>query len=451
MPPLLSGLLLTAGGADHANQALAQVPLPQKMLFIGLIYLGTLMISRFSVRIGVPAILGVLLLGLLINIQTLPLGHHEVEALHTFALALLLFYAGLKTDLELIRGFLKYGLLLAIGGVIVSTLILGGGIVWLASSTGSDLAPGIRDAIPVGAALLIAACLGSTDAGATLSVLRQVQRRVPERVRHLLEFESSVNDPAALIVFSITLSLLSVGNGQQPVSQLLVEALSDLLQKLGSGLLVGLGFGYVAKRVIDQFVLDKEQLLIVAMSIAFIDYGVADLLQGSGFIAVYVTGLFMTNVTYRDPEISHTTIQEVLLPFNTMTEITIFLLFGLLVNPSQLLPCLPVGLATGALLMLVARPLSVLVFQRFSPFSWRDSLLIGWCGLRGAVPLALSFNLVLQIPQLRGLPEQTAPLLAQNAQSIVFIAVMLNLLVQGLSLPPLCRWLNAPAAPASSS
>ncbi|MEY3750923.1 MAG: hypothetical protein RLZZ186_1342, partial [Cyanobacteriota bacterium] len=225
----------------------------------------------------------------------------------------------------------------------------------------------------------------------------------------------------------------------------------DLLQQLGSGLLVGIGFGYVAKLVINRFVIDKEQLLIVAMSIAFVDYGCTHFLGGSGFVAVYVTGVFMANLNYQDTQINHQSIQEVLLPFNTMTEISIFLLFGLLVDPADLVPCLPAGAAAAAALMLLARPLSVFCFQRFSPFNLRDSTLIAWCGLRGAVPLALSFNVATAIPNLKGLNPALAAQLAQNSQSIVFIAVILNLLVQGLSLPPVCRWLSAPPEPGLSS
>jgi cell volume regulation protein A len=444
MPSLLA--------AAAAGSRLDQVPIEAQVLAIGVIYLGTLIISRFSVRIGIPAILGVLLLGLAINIQSLDVSHTEVEHLHIFALALLLFYAGLKTDLQAIRGFLNYGLMLAVGGVATATLILGGAIWWLASGSGAGLAPGLANAMPFGAAMLIAACLGSTDAGATLSVLRQVQRLLPERVAHLLEFESSVNDPAALILYGICVGLFTVGGGAgDPLPLLALSGLRDLLQQIGSGLLVGLGFGSLARFVIDQVVMEKGQLLVVAMSIAFIDYGCSHFLGGSGFVAVYVTGVFMTNGHYRNPEINHTSIQEVLLPFNTMTEISIFLLFGLLVSPGQLLPALRVGLAVAAALMLLARPLSVLCFQRFSPFNRRDSLLIAWCGLRGAVPLALSYNLVEQIPRLRGIEPALAEALAVNAQSIVFIVVILNLLLQGLSLPRLCRWLNAPAGPALSS
>ncbi|MFZ9167653.1 cation:proton antiporter [Vulcanococcus sp.] len=434
-----------------SSPALAEVPLEVQLFFIGAVYLGTLIISRFSIRLGIPAVLGVLLLGLLINIQVLDIRPEEVERLQTFALALLLFYAGLKTDLKAIRGFLEYGLMLAIGGVAISTLLLGGAIYWLTSESGTTITPGFSNAIPLGAALLVAACLGSTDAGATLGVLRQVKRHVPLRVQHLLEFESSVNDPSALILFSIALSLFTVGSEGQALPELLIQAISQLLQKLGSGLLVGIGFGYIAKLMIDRFVVDREQLLIVSMSIAFMDYGCTQLLGGSGFVAVYVTGVFMTNLTYQRAEINHESIQEVLLPFNTMTEISIFLIFGLLVDPSNLLPALPVGVAVAAVLMLIARPLSVLCFQKASPFNWRDSLLIAWCGLRGAVPLALSFSVIRVIPQLRGLPSEAAPLLAQNCQSIVFITVILNLCLQGLSLPTLCRWLSDPAKPELSS
>ena len=450
MPPTFGPLLGSA--AVTGNASLNDVPLEAQILFIGIVFLGTLIISRFSIRAGIPAILGVLALGLIINIHILDIGHAEVEKMHVFALALLLFYAGLKTDFHSIRGFLEYGLLLAIGGVAISTLILGAAIFWLTSATGTTLAPGLAETMPMGAAFLIAACLGSTDAGATLSVLRQVQRQVPHRVRQLLEFESSVNDPSALIIYSICLSFFTVASGPSDSWQAMaLSASSNLLQKLGSGLLVGVGFGYIAKLVIDRFVIDKEQLLIVAMSIAFVDYGCAHFLGGSGYVAVYVTGVFMANLQYQDEQINHQSIQEVLLPFNTMTEISIFLLFGLLVNPADLVPSLPTGIATAAVLMLVARPLSVLCFQRFAPFSARDSALIAWCGLRGAVPLALSFNVASTIPRLKGLAPDLVAQLAQNCQSIVFIAVILNLLLQGLSLPPVCRWLNARSAPGLSS
>jgi cell volume regulation protein A len=450
MLPHLNAVFCSSARA--ADASLSAIPLEAQVLFIGVVFLGTLIVSHFSIKVGVPSILGVLALGLMINIRVLDVSHAEVSKIFVFALALLLFYAGLKTDFNSIRGFLGYGLMLAIGGVTVSTVILGAAIHWFSSTSGTSLAPGLSESIPLGAAFLIAACLGSTDAGATLSVLRQVQRLVPERVRQLLEFESSVNDPTALIIYSICLSFFTITSGPaESMQSMALNASGRLLQLLGSGLFVGLGFGYLAKLVINRFVSDKEQLLVVAMSIAFIDYGCAHFLGGSGFVAVYVTGVFMANLQYREPQITHETIQEALLPFNTMTEISIFFLFGLLVNPADLIHSLPTGIATAAALMVIARPLSVLCFQHFSPFNPRDSGLIAWCGLRGAVPLALSFDVATAIPSLEGLDPALASELAQNCQSIVFIVVILNLMLQGLSLPPFCRWLSDQPAPESSS
>jgi len=301
--------------------------------------------------------------------------------------------------------------------------------------------------MPLGAALLIAACLGSTDAGATISVLSSVRRLVPDRLKHLLEFESSVNDPTALLLFGLIVGLFSTSQGGLDVdpstpAAVIIQGLGKFVQQVGAGLILGVVFGYVAKFVIDHLARDKSQLLIVAMSIALVDYGTTHFLGGSGFIAVYITGLMMSNIRYRQANINHETLQDVLLPFNTMAEICIFLIFGLLVNPATLIPALPVGLITAAVLMLVVRPLSVLVFQPLSPFRWSDSLLVSWCGLRGAVPLALSYSAVDQIRQLRGINPETVTSLVHNAQSIVFIVVLVNLLAQGLTLPRLCHRLR---------
>ena len=421
--------------------AISTIPVEGQVLFIGVLFLGTLAISRFSIQVGVPAILGVLVLGLAININYLDITHQQAENLHVFALALLLFYAGLKTDIQAIRGFLHYGLALAVGGVTLATLLLGG-LIWLLSSASGDaIAPGTLNGMPLGAALLIAACLGSTDAGATISVLASVRRLVPERLQHLLEFESSVNDPTALLLFGLVAGLFTSGQADGvpwSAAGVFVDALRSFVQQVASGLVIGALFGYLARFVIDQLAQDRSQLLIVAMSIAFVDYGSCQLLGGAGLIAVYTTGLLMTNMRYRQAELNHESIQEALLPFNTMAEICLFLIFGLLVTPASLVPALPVGLATAAVLMLVVRPLSVLVFQPLSPFNRKESLFVSWCGLRGAVPLALSYNAVNQISHLRGVSPDAVGALAQNAQSIVFIVVLVNLLVQGLTLPRLC-------------
>ena len=101
--------------------------------------------------------------------------------------------------------------------------------------------------------------------------------------------------------------------------------------------------------------------------------------------------------------------------------------------------------------MLVARPISVLMFQPFSPFSFKESLLVSWCGLRGAVPLALAHDLSLAIPRIRGINPAIVDELSQNAESIIFIVVVVNLFVQGISLPHLARALGLVPNPAAKT
>ncbi|MCS5700044.1 cation:proton antiporter [Cyanobium sp. FGCU-52] len=421
-----------------------QVSLPLVMVVIGAIFLGTLAISRFSLRFGIPAVLGVLLFGLAINPRFISVSHTSIEWIHTLTLAMLLFYAGLCTELASIRGFLRYGLILAFGGVLISTLLLGL-IIWAtASPNAGGIALGFHQ-LPLTVALLIAACLGSTDAGATISVLESVGSSIPHRLRALVEFESSMNDPAAILFLGIVLTLSggSLSRGKD-VPTLLLEQVQLFVQKLGSGLVLGLLLGVLASFCLNRLVRRKEELLILGISLGMLSYGISEMLGGSGLISVYITGLFLCNFHFSNSRITAASLQETLLPFNTMTTITVFLLFGIAMNPARLLPSLSEGGVAAAGLMLIARPLSVLAVQPWSPFNLRETALISWCGLRGAVPLALSLAAVDAIPTLPGIDQAAVSSLQTNAAGIVFTVVMLNLLLQGLTLPHLSRWLGLP-------
>lgn len=160
--------------------------------------------------------------------------------------------------------------------------------------------------------------------------------------------------------------------------------ISHFSLKVGSGLLMGIVLGYVAHFTLDRLVREHEQLLVMGISIGLLAYGLSDLLGGSGYISCYITGLFLSNYCYRNRRITTESLRNTLLPFNTMTEIVVFLIFGLVMSPARLIPSLPEGIVTALALMLVARPLSVFAFQWLSPFRRREALLISWCGLRGA-------------------------------------------------------------------
>jgi cell volume regulation protein A len=220
------------------------------------------------------------------------------------------------------------------------------------------------------------------------------------------------------------------------------------LQKISSGLMIGVILGYLARFGLEKLVNQDEELLILGVAIALLSYGAAEMLGGSGFISAYVTGMFMSNHVYRNLRISPNRLLQAMLPFNTMTEITVFLIFGLAMDPSKLLASLPEGIAVALAMMVVARPLSVLVFQWCSPFSLKEALLLSWCGLRGAVPLALSISMLEAIQHLRGVEPALVEPLINNTEVIVFCAVVLNLLIQGFSLVPLARYLKLGPEPA---
>ncbi|MCP9798620.1 cation:proton antiporter [Cyanobium sp. Candia 9D4] len=460
-PPLpigLHGWLATAeAGLSHSTGmsllrpaiAPSVVPLPLMMVTVGGIFLGTLAISRFSLKIGVPAILGVLLFGLLINPSVTLFSQETILRLQALSLSILLFNAGLETDIRSIRGFLEYGIILAVGGVILSSLLLGV-IIWaVASPDAGGVELGFQQ-MPLAVAMLIAACLGSTDAGATMNVLQSLQKAIPPKLAALVQFESAVNDPTGILFLGLVIGLTSVDGGSSGHAVVL-EQLQTFLQKIGSGLLIGVCVSYIGRFSLNRLVRDPSQLLILGISIGLISYGLAELLGGSGFISAYVAGLVLSNLPYSNERITPQALQQTLLPFNTMTEITVFLIFGLSVHPRALLPSVPEGIIVAIAMMLVARPVSVLLLQRFSPFDRRESLLVSWCGLRGAVPLALSFVMVEAIPRVRGIDPASVPSLVRNAGGIVFCVVVINLLVQGLTLPRVIRWLRlgeaAPSAP----
>lgn len=425
------------------------VPLPLMMVTIGGIFLGTLAISRFSLKIGIPAILGVLLFGLLINPSVTLFSQDTILRLQALSLSILLFNAGLETDIRSIRGFLEYGVLLAVGGVILSSLVLGVIIWFVASPDAAGIELGFQQ-MPLAVAMLIAACLGSTDAGATMNVLQSLQKPIPPRLAALVQFESSVNDPTGILFLGLVIGLTTLDGGGSGQAVVLGE-LQTFLQKIGSGLLTGVCVSYIGRFSLNRLVRDPSQLLILGIAIGLISYGLAELLGGSGFISAYVAGLVLSNLPYSNERITPEALQRTLLPFNTMTEITVFLIFGISVHPLALLPSVPEGIVVALAMMLVARPVSVLLLQRFSPFDRRESLLVSWCGLRGAVPLALSFVMVEAIPRVQGIDTATVPNLVRNAGGIVFCVVVINLLVQGLTLPRVIRWLRlggeAPSAP----
>lgn len=450
MAALLSPLLAAAPNALHAAphgapHGAGALPFPLLISLTALAFLGTLVFSRLAIHLRLPAVLGVLLLGLLLHPSQRLLSLEEVENIHVVSLSMLLFCAGLNAELHHLKGFLRYGVLLAVGGVLLTSLLFTP-LLWGIHAALASLWPGLGVvALPLPVALMAAACVSCTDAMATLEVLRRAGLHLPQRLQSLVEMEASLNDPLAIVFLLLVVTLASAGwlepqGGSNPAD--LLQAIQSFLKSIGSGVMVGLILSFVAQFILRRFVTSSSQILLLGIAVALSSYGLAQLLQGSGFISAYVTGLFLANDIYANRWITPERLENSLEPFNTLTEFSVFLLFGTLIDPASIRTALIPGLLSALALILIARPLSVLALQPFSPFGRREGMLLAWCGLRGAVPLALAYTAIHAIPALPGLAEGQAEALEHQMQGLIFLVVVGNLALQGLSLPPLCRRLG---------
>lgn len=444
-----------APGAPLAGAAwVAALPFSQLLTLAALAFMGTLVASRLAIQLRLPAVLGVLLLGQLLHPGQRILSLAEVENLHVASLSMLLFCAGLNADLHHIRGFLRYGVLLAVGGVVLTSLLLGG-MIWAIHAGLAGLWPALGTvALPLPAALLAAASLSCTDASATLDVLKRAQVQLPRRLHALVELEGSLNDPLAILFLLLVAGLTSAGFGHGAAVQHLGDggagsglsgvaiALQSFLKSIGSGVMVGLTLTYVAQFILRRFVSSPNQILLLGVAVALSSYGLATLLHGSGFISAYITGLFLANDIYANRWITPEVLEHSLEPFNTLTEFSVFLLFGTLIDPTSIRDALVPGTLSALALILIARPLSVVAVQRFSPFGRREAVVVSWCGLRGAVSLALGYTALHAVAAIPGLSAMQIESIEHQLQGVIFLVVVGTLCLQGVTLPPLCRRLG---------
>lgn len=383
------------------------------MLIAGALIALSVVASKLSDRIGVPALLVFLGIGMIAGSDALGLVYfddsHLANTVGTVALAYILFSGGFDTRWTAVRPVVGRGVLLATVGVVLTAVILAT-VAWLAlgfSFKGS---------------LLLAAIVSSTDAAAVFSVLRSRGVSLKGRLRPLLEFESGSNDPMAVF---LTLGILDLLMNPELAWSSLIARFA-LQMSLGAG--VGLGLGWVLARALARIRLDYEGLYpVLSFSLVPLVFGSAAVLGGNGFLAVYVAGIVVGNTS-----ILH---RRSLMRFHDglgwLMQIGMFLTLGLLVFPSRLPEVAGIGLFIAGVLIFAARPLAVYLCLLGSGFSWRERTLVGWTGLRGAVPIVLA-----TFPLMAGYPE------SGRVFNVVFFVVCLSVLLQGPSLMRVARWLK---------
>ncbi len=372
---------------------------------VGVLMAISVLFSKMVDRLGIPVVLLFLVLGMIggsEGVGGIEFADYGFAArAGTAALVLILFDGGLNTSVRAVRSALVPAGLLATVGVALTAGLVAGFARLLGLSWPE--------------ALLLGAVVSSTDAAAVFAVLRGGRLSLRPRVGQTIEVESCINDPMAVILTLGMVEVMASTAGEFVWSQLWAVPI-----QLAVGLVVGVLLGYAGSFVLRRARLGTVGLYpVLTIGLAFLSFGAATLAQGSGFLAVYATALVLGN---RDLPY-HNGLTRIHDAFGWLSQISMFLMLGLLVFPSQLLPVAGVGVAVALFLGFVARPLAVAACLLPLRFPAREIGYIGWVGLRGAVPIILA-----TFPVLANVPG------SERIFNVVFFIVVVSSLVPGATI-----------------
>jgi potassium/hydrogen antiporter len=381
------------------------------LLVVGALLAGGIAVSQLGDRLRVPGLVLVIGLGMLLGSDGLGLIHFDdyglAKSVGVVALALILFEGGLAAGFPEIRPVLRPALALALVGTTLTAVFAGLAAHWLLDLT---LLEG----------LLLGSILAATDGAAIFAILRGSTLR--RRVARTLEGEAGLNDPVAvLLVLGFSAWITTEGYG-----------IADMLQafaiELTVGAVAGLAVGVAGVWLLKNMPLTTAGLYPVAsMAIAAIAFGTGDALHGSGFLSVYLAGLVLGSAPLAERAAMETFHDGLA----WVAQLVMFLTLGLLVFPDALGPVAIQGTVLALIAAVVARPLAALIATTGAGFDLRERAVLGWAGLRGAVPVVLA-----TFPVLEGVPR------SQEFFAIAFFAVLVSTVLQGTTFEGLARRLG---------
>jgi cell volume regulation protein A len=383
----------------------------QLILVAGALLSAGLVASLLASRMRVPAVL--LFLGAGMALGSDGTGSFDFEdyelarTIGVIALSLILFEGGLASGFSEIRSVLRPAISLAVVGTVVTALIAGFAAAALFDLSTLD-------------GLLLGSILAATDAAAIFSLLRGSTLR--RRVARTLEGESGMNDPVAV--------LLVVGfiHWIERPDYGILDMVGEFARELSIGLAAGLIIGWLAISTLRRVQLASGGLYPVAsIATAALAFGSADALGGSGFLSVYIAGLVLGSVAIP----AKRTIAAFHDGLAWVAQLTMFFTLGLLVFPGQLDDVAVEGATLALIVVVVARPVAVFVATPFDRFKFSERIVLGWAGMRGAVPMVLA-----TFPVLAGISNSV------EFFNIVFFAVLISTLLQGTTFERLARALR---------
>ena len=385
-----------------------------------IILVGTILVlfaafsSLLAYRFGAPLLLLFLCIGLAAGVDGFGIDFDNAGLAYfvgTLALAVILFDSGFGTSLQSFRQAAAPAIALATVGVLLTATLFGLAASWLLD-------------LPPVEGLLLGAIVASTDAAAVFFLLRVGGISIRDRVRSLLEIESGTNDPMAIFLTIALVELLSSGGG---FDELGFDILFGFVRQMGLGVILGFAGGWMIRTLVARLDIDSGLLPIFVIALAMLVFAVTGAVDGSGFLAVYVAGLYAGNSGLRRAA-SLKRFQDGL---TWLAQIVMFLILGLLATPSQFGAIAWQAMALAAFLIFVARPLAVWLCLLPFDFPRRETAFVSWVGLRGAVSILLAI-----LPLIGGLDD------ARVFFDTAFIIVLASLLVQGWTLGTVARRLG---------
>src|SRR5256885_1099615 len=379
-------------------------------IFLGaVLVMAGILSSLLALRFGAPLLLVFLLIGMLAgDAGPGQLSFNDVRTTYmvgSVALALILFDGGLRTKFQSIRTVLAPSMVLATIGVLLTALVT---------------APVAKYALDLNwtESLLVGAVVASTDAAAVFLLVHTQGLRLRPRVGATLEAESGTNDPFAIFLTLMLVEFISIG--QSSAAHIAIE----FAREAALGAIIGVVGGRLVVLALNKVALPQGLHAPFVTTAALVIFGAAQIVHGSGFLAVYLAGIIIGN----RPTRAHNSVVTFLDAATWLAQIVMFVLLGLLVSPNRLLVSVGPAVIVAIALMVVARPVAVFLCLAPFRFNWREKVFIAWVGLRGAVAIFLA-----SIPMLVGLSK------AYLYFDVAFVVVIISLLLQGWTLAPAAR------------
>ena len=389
------------------------MPIENILLWVAVLIFVSAVSSKLSDRFAIPALLLFLVIGMLVGSEGIGKIYFDnaqlAKSIGVVALVFIIFSGGLDTNWRDTKTVLWPGVILSTVGVLLTAIITGFFAMHILKFSFLE-------------GMLLGSIVSSTDAAAVFSILRSKRITLKQPLKPLLEFESGSNDPMAVFLTVGFLSILTVKNMG------IAALIPRFFLNMGMGALIGYLMAKVIVFFINRLKLYYEGLYpAVMISLVLLTYVIAVFLKGNGILAVYLVGLMLGQAEFPN--------KRMIARFHDglawLMQITMFITLGLLVFPSHLVPLIGAGLLLTFLLMLVARPISVLLCLLPFKMNMRKKAMVAWVGLRGSVPIILA-----TFPFMAGIPQANAIF------NIVFFIVIASVLIQGTSIPVVAKILK---------